>query len=508
MVATVKTFAFVGIDVAPVNVQVKISSSGNSSFTIVGLPDKAVGESKERVRAAITSIGLALPYTRITVNLAPADLLKEGSHFDLAIALGLLIELGALRQEDVNNYYALGELSLDGAITQVNGILSAAIGASQRDAGIICPEICGQEAAWAGGLSILAPKNLIVLLNHFKGLQILSQPKPNPEKQIFSYPDLADIKGQETAKRALEIAAAGGHNLLMIGPPGTGKSMLASRLPGLIPELDLKEMLEINMIHSISGKISDGKLIWKRPFRDPHHSCSMPAMVGGGSKAKPGEISLAHNGILFLDELAEFPQQVLDSLRQPIENGNVTISRVLSHINYPANFQLVAAMNPCRCGYLSDQGKACNKAPVCGRDYQTKISGPLMDRMDIIIEVPQIDIFADNIGIRENSATVAARVAAARNIQKRRYEQEATMENATLKLNSKANGKVLEKYTEIDAESQKILKLTMEKMGISIRGYNRILRVARTIADLDNSENINQTHLLEAISYRRGFAAR
>ncbi len=507
MVATVKTFAFIGIDVAPVNVQVKISSSGNSSFTIVGLPDKAVGESKERVRAAISSIGLALPYTRITVNLAPADLLKEGSHFDLAIALGLLIEIGALRQEDVDNYYALGELSLDGTITQVNGILSAAIGASQRNAGIICPEICGGEAAWAGDLSILAPKNLIVLLNHFKGLQILSQPKPNSEKQIFSYPDLVDIKGQETAKRALEIAAAGGHNLLMMGPPGTGKSMLALRLPGLIPELDLKEMLEINMIHSISGRITDGKLIWQRPFRDPHHSCSMPAMVGGGSRAKPGEISLAHNGILFLDELAEFPRQVLDSLRQPIENGNVTISRVLSHINYPANFQLVAAMNPCRCGYLSDQGKACNKAPVCGRDYQSKISGPLMDRMDIIIEVPQIDIFAENIGIREKSATVAARVAAARNIQRKRYEQESLMENATLKLNSKANGKVLEKYTEIDADSQKILKLTMEKMGISIRGYNRILRVARTIADLDNAENINQSHLLEAISYRRGFAA-
>ncbi|MFT7086827.1 MAG: magnesium chelatase family protein [Rickettsiales bacterium] len=507
MVTTVKTFAFNGIEVSPVNVQVNISSSGNSSFTIVGLADKAVGESKERVRTAIASIGLALPYTRITVNLAPADIVKEGSHFDLAIALGLLIELGALRQEDVNNYYALGELSLDGSITGVNGILSAAIGAGQRDSGIICPEVCGPEAVWAGDISILAPKNLIVLLNHFKGLQLLSQPKPNKTKQIFSYPDLIDVKGQETAKRALEIAAAGGHNFLMIGPPGTGKSMIASRLPGLIPDLDLKEMLEINMIHSISGKITDGKLIWKRPFRDPHHSCSMPAMVGGGSKAKPGEISLAHNGILFLDELAEFPRQVLDSLRQPIENGNVTISRVQSHINYPADFQLIAAMNPCKCGYLSDQAKACKKAPICGRDYQAKISGPLMDRMDIIIEVPQIDIFDEDVGSRESSEVVSKRVLAARNIQKERYEKEESMASTTLKINSRANGKVLEKYTEIDEASQKILKLTMEKMGISIRGYNRILRVSRTIADLDGSENIEKSHLLEAISYRRGFIA-
>ncbi|MFT5704013.1 MAG: magnesium chelatase family protein, partial [Rickettsiales bacterium] len=250
-----------------------------------------------------------------------------------------------------------------------------------------------------------------------------------------------------------------------------------------------------------------GKLIWKRPFRDPHHSCSMPAMVGGGSKAKPGEISLAHNGILFLDELAEFPRQVLDSLRQPIENGNVTISRVQSHINYPADFQLIAAMNPCKCGYLSDQAKACKKAPICGRDYQAKISGPLMDRMDIIIEVPQIDIFDEDVGSRESSEVVSKRVLAARNIQKERYEKEESMASTTLKINSRANGKVLEKYTEIDEASQKILKLTMEKMGISIRGYNRILRVSRTIADLDGSENIEKSHLLEAISYRRGFIA-
>ncbi len=500
MVAKVKTFAFLGIEVVDVDVQVKISA-GSPSFNIVGLADKAVGESKERVRAAIGSMGLALPFTRITVNLAPADLQKEGSHFDLAIALGLLIEMEVIKQSTVDNYYCLGELSLDSSITEISGVLPAAIGALSRNSGIICPASCGSEALLAGNLPVICPKNLLELINYFKGLGTIDAPKEQPETPAINYLNLNDIKGQELAKRALEIAAAGGHNLLMVGPPGTGKSMLAARLPGLMPELDLKEILEINMIHSISGKISNGKLIKQRPFRDPHHSCSMPAMVGGGSKAKPGEISLAHNGILFLDELAEFPRPVLDSLRQPIENGNVSISRVQAHINYPANFQLVAAMNPCRCGYLSEPSKACSRAPNCGRDYQTKISGPLMDRMDIIINVPQIDIFDNKAQKGECSKVVAARVAKARNQQKIRYQNEPLMANCT-KINAKANGKALEKYTELDNESQKILKTMVEKMGISMRGYNRILRVARTIADLENSTNIEQPHLLEAVSYR------
>ena len=504
MVSKVKTFAFLGINVATVDVQVKIAP-GTSVFNVVGLPDKAVGESRERVRAAITSMGLEIPPKRITVNLAPADLAKEGSHFDLAIAIGLLIELGTISQESVDKYYCLGELALDGTISQINGVLPAAIEANAMNCGIICPEACGSEAAWAGDdISIIAPYNLIALINHLKAVQIIAKPKPNKIMEKIYYPDLKDIKGQETAKRALEIAAAGGHNMLMVGPPGTGKSMLASRLPGIIPEPDLQEILEINIIHSISGKITDGKLVRTRPFRSPHHSCSMPAMVGGGSKSKPGEISLAHNGVLFLDELAEFPRTVLDSLRQPIENSKITVSRVNSHIEYPANFQLIAAMNPCRCGYLMDEVKACKKAPYCGRDYQSKISGPMIDRMDIIIEVPQINIFENNPNSNEcSSSEVAINVYKAREIQRNRYSNESSMDNKSSKTNARADGKTLEKHTQLDPESQKILKIAVEKMDISMRGYNRILRVSRTIADLEGLEKINQNHLMEAISYRK-----
>lgn len=502
MVAKIKTFSFAGIDAVPVDVQVKISP-GNPVLNIVGLPDKAVGESKERVRAAIMSTGLAWAYKRITVNLAPADLQKEGSHFDLAIALGIMIEMGVLSQEILENFFVLGELGLDGSIAPVGGIISAAIAANQFNCGIICPKQNGREAAWAGDLEIIAAPDILTLINHLKGEQILARPETTKILAAENHKNLSEVKGQEIAKRALEIAAAGGHNLLMVGPPGTGKSMLASRLPGILPPLSLSEILEINMIASICGKISDGQLFTSRPFREVHHSASMPAMVGGGAKAKPGEISLAHNGVLFLDELAEFPRVVLDALRQPLESGNVSIARVNSHITYPANFQLIAAMNPCRCGYLSDAKRECKKAPICGEEYKNKISGPLLDRIDIVVNVGAIDMFAvDKIKKGEDSKAVAARVIKARELQQKRYEEIFEMQNSP-KINAKIDGKILEKFCELDVESQKILQVAVEKNHSSMRGISRILRVARTIADLDNCEKINSVHLLEAISYRR-----
>jgi magnesium chelatase family protein len=393
MVQRVSTVAFEGIEARAVDVQVQVAP-GLPAFNIVGLPDKAVSEAKERVRAALVASGLALPARRITINLAPADLPKEGSHYDLPIALGLMAAIGAVPPDALSGFTVLGELGLDGSIAAVAGALPAAIGANARNEGLICPAACGPEAAWASPeMEIVAPSSLIQLANHFKGTQMLSRPRPGmraPAQGEAATLDLADIKGQESAKRALEVAAAGGHNLLMIGPPGSGKSMLAARLPTILPTLSPAELLEVSMIASVAGVIENGALTDRRPFRAPHHSASMPALVGGGLRARPGEVSLAHHGVLFLDEMPEFAPQALDALRQPLETGEVAISRANHRITYPARFMLVAAMNPCRCGHLDDAALACGRAPKCAQDYQSKISGPLFDRIDLHIDVPAV----------------------------------------------------------------------------------------------------------------------
>jgi len=498
MTATVRTVAFSGIDVLPVDVQVAIGG-GLPSFTIVGLPDKAVAESRERVRAALTAIGLGLPPKRITVNLAPADVQKEGSHFDLPIALGVLVAMGVVPLEDIGGYAALGELGLDGSIAPVAGVLPAAIAANADERGLICPGMQGGEAAWAGNHSILAPRNLLELINHFKGGGgVLSSPVPSPLPEAASVPDLKDIKGQETAKRALEIAAAGSHNLLMTGPPGAGKSMLAQRLPGLLPPMTAEEALEVSMIHSVAGQLPGGAILRSRPFRDPHHSASTAALVGGGLRVRPGEISLAHRGVLFLDELPEFNRQSLEALRQPLETGKVVVARANSHAAFPARFQLVAAMNPCRCGYLGDPQLACSKAPGCAEDYQGKISGPMFDRIDMHIDVPAVDpLDLSAPPPKEDSATVAARVAKARAIQTARYKDHAATSNA------EADGELLEQVAAPDADGRALLTQAAEKMRLSARGYHRILRVARTIADLDGAPSVKRLHIAEALSYRR-----
>ena len=506
MVARIKTVAFQGIEVLDIDVQVQMSG-GIVAFTVVGLPDKAVAESRERVRASLHALGLALPAKRITVNLAPADVVKEGSHFDLPIALALLTVMGVLPDIEMQRYCALGELALDGALTAVAGVLPAAINALAQDRGLICPEACGGEAAWAGdGLDVIAPATLLALINHFKGAQVLTRPKPRiREDEEGARLDLRDVKGNETAKRALEVAAAGAHNLLMIGPPGSGKSMLAARLPGLLPPLDAAEALELSMIHSVAGKLEGGKLLRRRPFRDPHHSASLPALVGGGARAKPGEISLAHQGVLFLDELPEFPRQTLEALRQPLETGRVTVARVNAHVTYPARVQLVAAMNPCRCGHLDDPSLACARAPKCAGEYQSKISGPLFDRIDLHIDVPAVSPADLSLPPpAEGSAEVAARVAVARAIQAERYAALGPYPGGReLRTNAEADGELLEKVAGPDQAGRTLLTEAAERLKLSARGYHRVMRVARTLADLEGSQGVRRRHVAEALSYRR-----
>lgn len=501
MSVQIRTFAFEGVDAAAVDVQVQISA-GMPAFCIVGLADKAVAESRERVRAAFCAIGLALPSKRLVINLAPADQPKEGSHYDLPIALGLMAAIGVIPSDSLDGYAALGELSLDGTLAPVVGALPAAMAANACDLGLICPHANGPEAAWAGDMAILAPRNLISLINHIKGRQVLSAPAPGRLQDIQDGLDLRDVKGQESAKRALEIAAAGGHNLLMTGPPGSGKSMLAARLPGLLPPLSARELLDVSTIHSMAGLLERGMLTRARPFRSPHHSASMAAMVGGGARAKPGEASLAHRGVLFLDEFPEFTPQVLDSLRQPLETGSISVARANAHIVYPARFQLVAAMNPCRCGSAGSDGYACRRGPRCARDYQARISGPMMDRMDMHIDVPAVS--AMDLALptaKEGTAQARARVLAAREIQALRNGQGD--EGQTHQTNAELDVARLEHIASPDEAGRQLLQKAAKSMQLTARGYHRVLRTARTIADLDGVDGVRRVHIAEALGYRR-----
>jgi magnesium chelatase family protein len=500
MVQRVATVAFEGIEAKLVDVQVHVLS-GQVVFNIVGLPDKAVSEARERVRSALVASGLALPGRRITVNLAPADLPKEGSHFDLPIALGLMAAIGAIPPDALGGFMVLGELALDGRITPVAGVLPAAMAANAMGMGVICPAACGPEAAWAGDeVEVLAADSLLQLVNHFRGAQVLSRPVPGIRAVEPDLADLRDIKGQESAKRAIEIAAAGGHALLMSGPPGSGKSMLASRMPSILPPLAPAELLEVSMIHSVAGELEGGRLTARRPFRNPHHSASMAALIGGGLRVRPGEVSLAHHGVLFLDEMPEFQPHVLDGLRQPLEMGEAVIARANQRMTFPARFQLVAAMNPCRCGHATEPGFACKRMPNdrCMADYQAKLSGPLLDRMDLLIEVPAVSA-ADLIlpAPAEGSAAIAERVAAARARQAARYAA-----HAGVRLNAHAPPSVIDEVARPDAAGLALLRSAADAMRLSARAYHRVLKVARTIADLAGEDMIGRIHLAEALTYR------